>query len=330
MVYASDAFVDTITVYEDLFEAEEPIYLSLKFDIKTYQRTRSKEEYLPAELSYRINDSLYIMHKVRIRARGNFRKSYCALPPFWLNIKNAGIDADVLEDVKKMKLVTHCKKSKIFSDYVLKEYLVYKLYNLLTPYSFRVRLIRMKYIDTGRDNKVTENWAFIIEPEELVAERLDARFIENDRLSMSRVNRDIMDRLALFQYMIGNGDYSVTGRHNLKIILLNNPGPTGYIPIPYDFDYTGFVNASYAIPGENLGIKSVRERYFLGPCRGQNLHQLVVDEMNGRKREILDYLQPFEYLTIKQKMEVLTYIESYFTEAASSRFVQRSIESTCR
>ena len=325
-----DSFIDTIKVYDDFFLREDPITLTLKFDIKAYQKTRISEEYQEAELIYQFDDSSSIRHKVKLKTRGEYRKKFCTIPPFWLNIKKSKIESNDLDGVKKVKVVTHCKNSERFNDYLMKEYLVYKLYNIISPYSFRVRLIRMVYIDTGRNNKTTENWAFAIEPEKLLAKRLDARFIENDRLAMSTVNSGIMDELALFQYMIGNADYSITGRHNIKIIRFHGEGPVGNIPIPYDFDYTGFVNTSYAIPGENLGIENVRERYFLGPCRNKAVHQTVVDELNGHKQDLIDIMEQCEYISLRQKIYAVKYIESYFSESEATKFIEWSLKSTCR
>lgn len=325
-----ESIIDTITVYDDFFLKEEPITLTLKFDIKAYQRTRISEEYQDAELIYQIDDTTHITHKVRLKTRGEYRKTFCTIPPFWLNIKKSDIPSNEMDKIRKVKIVTHCKNGDRYSDYLIKEYLVYKLYNLITPYSFNVRLIRMIYVDTGRNNKITENWAFALEPEKLLAERLDARRIENDRLAMATVNSEIIDRLALFQYMIGNADYSITGRHNIKIIRLYGNGPIGNIPIPYDFDYTGFVNTSYATPGENLGIESVRERYFLGPCRNIAVHQAVVEELKGHKQDLLDILEQCDYLSFRQKIDAVKYIESYFSEAEASKFIEWNLKSTCR
>lgn len=100
---------------------------------------------------------------------------------------------------------------------MLKEYLCYKIYNMISPVSFRVRLMRMTYVDTGRKNRQSEGWAFAIEPEEMLAQRLDALVVKNDELAMRFMNPGQFDVLALFNYMIGNADYSVSGRHNIKI-----------------------------------------------------------------------------------------------------------------
>ena len=99
------------------------------------------------------------------------------------------------------------------------------------------RLVRLNLLIPAKDNETTEDWAFLIEPMDLMAARLNATDIKSEKLSMRTVNREDMDLVALFQYMIGNGDFSVTGRHNLKILAVKPPGPQGFVPVPYDFDY---------------------------------------------------------------------------------------------
>lgn len=324
------SFEDTLNVYEGLFDVEEPLHLTLKFDIKTFQRTRRQEKYQDAELINHVNDNFQVTHPVRVKARGNYRRDNCTTPPFWLNIRYSGIEADELKEINRIKTVIRCRPSSIFENYILREYLVYRIYNLVTPVSYRIRLIRLEFIDTGRKNNVTEDWAFLIEPDELMAARLDARVVKSDQLSMRTVNREVMDQLALFQYMIGNGDYSVTGRHNLKILALVSPGTTGFAPVPYDFDYTGLVNTCYATPGEGLGITSVRERIFLGPCRTENVHQKVVDSFKPYKDEILDLILNFEYLDEDDRMDMIGYVQTFFHEIESDDFIERKVFCTCR
>ncbi len=324
------SFEDTLEVYEDLFNKDDPIVISMKFDVKTFKRTRRQEKYQPAEMTCHVNDTFQVTHPVRIKARGIYRRDECTMPPFWLNIRYSGIEAELLSDVKKMKMVIRCRSATQYDSYVLREYLVYRIYNLISPYSFRVRLVKLKIVNTGKDNKVSEDWAFLIEPQEVMANRLDGRMIKSDMLSMRTVNREIMSRVALFQYMVGNGDYSVTGRHNLKILVLKAGQPSGFIPVPYDFDYTGLVNTHYAIPGESLGIKSVRERYFMGPCRSKDFQQRTIQEFAQYQEEIVDLIMDFEYLDDREKEDMVNYILSYFAESERENFFERSIASTCR
>jgi hypothetical protein len=327
---SSSKYQDSINVFADFFDGEKPLEITLEFDLKTLQRDRLKEEYVYAKLSYIENQDTLFAYPVRIKTRGVFRKSFCNIPPFWLNINNSGIQSEDLGKTKKMKVVTHCMKLKNYQDYVLKEYLAYKIYNIISPYSFRVRLLRIKYIDTGRKNKVSEGWAFAIEPIELLASRLDAKHVENEELAMVRMNASIMNKLAMYYYMTGNTDFSVTGLHNIKVLLLNNPGPLGYIPVPYDFDFTGFVNSSYASPAENVNIEKVTDRYFLGICRTDLTYKRILDEFKAMNELIYPMLQSFEYLSNDEKLEMLEYIEDFYDEIEREDFISGSIRSTCK
>jgi len=327
---APDHLVDTIDTSADIFEDPEPMEITLTLDLKKFQKEKFKGEYLPVTFHYRFNDTLTLEKSMRMKARGNFRRQYCSLPPFWLNIRKAKVANVHLQGIKRIKVVTHCSGGGKSGDYLLKEYLIYKIYNIVSPVSFRVRLVKMRYIDTGRKNKMTESWAFMIEPEELLAERLNGLAIEKDNLTMNHMVPDDMDRVALFMYLIGNSDYSVTGRHNIKTLGLENFGSRGYTPVPYDFDYSGLVDAPYAIPGENLGIESVRERYFLGPCRDDQAYQRAMDHLAQQREEILNLVQEFPLITDKAKKEMIGYLESYFAETESNSFIQYNLKSTCR
>jgi hypothetical protein len=322
--------VDTIDTSADIFDDTGPMQITLTFDIKKYQREKFKGEYMPVHFLYQFNDSVYLEKEMRLKARGQFRRSFCSLAPFWLNIRKADVANENLQDTKRMKVVTSCKSSKGYDDYLLKEYLCYKIYNIISPLSFRVRLLKMKYVDTGRKNKVTEGWAFMIEPEEMVAERNDALVVKNDELSMRLMKPGQLDLVAIFMYMIGNPDFSVTGRHNVKIMGLPNYGSEGYSVVPYDFDYSGLVNASYAVPGENLGISSVRERYFLGLCRSDEAFMEAVEHINQYRDEILQVVNDFEYLNDKDKQYMISYLEEYFGHASQPDIIVPMLKRTCR
>ncbi|MEN8227518.1 MAG: hypothetical protein ABFS38_05130 [Bacteroidota bacterium] len=324
------ALIDTIDTSVDLFNELDPMDITLTFDLKKYQRNKFEGKYIPVHFHYQINDTLGLEKMMRIKARGQFRRSYCSFAPFWLNIRKANVKNQHLQDVKRMKIVTHCRSSKEYKEYLLKEYLTYKIFNILSPVSFRVRLIRMKYVDTGRKGKVTESWAFIIEPEGLLAERHDALAIKKDELSMRFMEPESMDLVAIFMFMIGNSDYSIAGRHNVKILGLPGFGTDGYTPVPYDFDYSGIVNANYAVPGENLGITSVEERYYLGPCREESGYQLAIQQIEEHRDEIFHLIHSFPHLKKGQKNEMINYLESYFNLASNPVKIYSELNWSCR
>ena len=230
-------------------------------------------------------------------------------------------------------MVVRCKNAAHFEPYVLREYLVYKIYNILTPLSYRVRLVRLSIVDTGKDNEVTEDWAFIQEPDELLALRLKGKMIENDRLSMNSMNAEVMNSLSMSQYMIGNADYAVTGSYKLNFLVSNSENPSGFLPVPYDFDYSGLVNTDYAIPGkalESIGLTSVRERYYLGPCRPEKVHNETIQKLAQFEAEIKQYIKDFKYLDEKEKDDMIAYLDSYFKESKESGFIDQKIAPTCR
>ncbi len=321
---------ETAAAYEHLFSAEEPLYLTLKFDLKALKKTRHQDVYHDAEMTNVVNDDIQLSNSVQVKAGGILRRDICALPPLWLNIAHSGIKADSLQDVNQLEMVVRCKNAAQYEPYVLKEYLAYKIYNIITPLSYRVRLVRLTIIDTGKGNEVTEDWAFLKEPDELMTLRLNSFMIKSDKLSMRQMNPEVINSLSMFQYMIGNTDYSVTGRHNLNILTSKEYGPTGFLPVPYDFDYSGLVNADYAVPGEALGTSSVRERYYLGPCRPNQVQKETIQELAQFEDQIMEYLNDFKYLEEKEETDMIGYLSSYFKESSESGFIDRRIASTCR
>lgn len=324
------SFEDPLAVYEDLFSEEEPLQLILKFDVRELQRTRHQDVYHDAELTQVESEESQVTNSVQVRAGGTLRREFCNLPPLMLHMGPASDEADSPGDEVTMRMVVRCKNAAMYEPYVLREYLAYKIYNIITPISYRVRLVRLTIIDTGKDNEMTEEWAFLQEPDELMTRRLNCMIITNQTFAMRVLNPEAMNRLSMFQYMIGNTDYAVTGQYNLKILALKEYGPTGFLPIPYDFDYSGLVNADYAVPGEELGIASVRERYYLGPCRPDTVYNETFQELAHFYDKIMGCINDFEYLEDKVKDDMAGYLESYFKESTESGFIDQKIAPTCR
>jgi hypothetical protein len=327
---AVPSYDNALAVYEDLFTGEEPLQLILSFDVNAFKNTRNQDVYHDAELTHVESEESQVTNPVQVRAGGTLRRDMCNLPPLMLHMGPATDKADSPQDMVAMKMVVPCKEKADYEPFVLREYLAYRIYHMITPLSYRVRLVRLTIIDTGKDNEVTEDWAFLQEPDELLAQRLNAMFITNHALNMYQLNPEAMNRLSMFQYMIGNTDYSVTGQHNLKILALKEYGPTGFLPVPYDFDFSGLVNADYAVPGPDLGTTSTRERYYLGPCRPDQDYEETIQELAQSHDKILEYIKGFEYLDEKEKADIIGYLDSYYKESVEPGFFDRRIAPTCR
>ncbi|MGZ8471444.1 MAG: hypothetical protein ACXW61_16805 [Gemmatirosa sp.] len=201
---------------------------------------------------------------VEVYTRGHYRlrADRCSFPPlrvvFDKNTKNTPFD-----DQGSLKLVTHCRdNSDDYEQHVLREYLAYRAHGLVTPVGFRARLARVRYVRSRDTTKVVERWGFLIESERELARRLGGRVLEAKNARFPDIAPDSAVALSMWQYFLGNTDWSLSALHNVRLVQRDQD----VYAVPYDFDFSGFVGASYAIPDPMLPIKSVTERLWRGPC----------------------------------------------------------------
>ena len=320
---------DTLPDDYNLFTRNEVLDISLSFDIKYYKKKRSDEEYLDAVLTYYTGENDSLTRNIKLRSRGIFRREYCDFPPLMLNFRVKDSIGKEFSKINKLKMVTVCKKGQ--EDYLLREYLVYKIYNILTDYSFKVRLLRINYINTGNNNKTDREFAFAIEPVDFLSERLNSFEVPARPLHRSMIKPDMLDRMAIFNYMIGNGDWAVGNQHNV-LVLQNGQSerPDLGICIPYDFDYSGLVNTEYAVPGNELGIESVRERVYLGLCREKQDFEKTLKEFSDKKDKIYQVIRDFPYLREKSKNDMIKYLDSFYKLFDKRTSIINSLLYDCR
>ena len=241
------AAVDTLRHDFGLFVRDDLLRLTLRFDIKEYIRKKPKDEYMNAILTYYLNENDSISKEIRIKSRGIFRNEYCQFPPLSLYFSKSDSAKTDLDKIAKIKVVTHCYYGN--ENYLFKEYLVYKLFNILTDYSFRVRLARIDYISTTGKSKTISTFCFLIEPFNMLAERTKTIPVNSATLTQKNIIPEIMDRVTLFNYMIGNTDWTVTYQHNIKVLINSlSDKPNLGIAVPYDFDYSGLVRCALCNP----------------------------------------------------------------------------------
>lgn len=305
------AAVDTLRHDFGLFANDDILHLSLRFDIREYIRKKPKDEYLKAILTYHINAKDSINKEIRIKSRGIFRNGYCTFPPLSLNFtKTDSIKSDPGR-ITKIKVVTHCQSGN--ENYLFKEYLIYKLFNILTEYSFRVRLARIDYISSTGKSKTISTYCFLIEPLHILARRTNSIPVNSTTLGQKNIIPEIMNRVTIFNYMIGNTDWAVTFQHNCKILAGNFPDKPGLgIAVPYDFDYSGLVDAHYAVPSEKLGLESVRQRRYLGLCRTEDDFLKALEQFSDKKPDFYKVINEFPYLNEKIKKSMIKYLDEFY------------------
>lgn len=329
---ASLTVSDTFHIAPTLFENDDLLEIALKFDIRTYRRKKPEEEELKAVLVYYTSGSDSVVKNVKLSTRGNLRRTICDYPPIRLNFKMSDSTTSFFDNIDKLKLVTHCNVGN--EKYVLKEYLIYKMFNVLTDTSFKVKLLRIKYIDTPSDRKQMKpivQFGFAIEPIELLTKRTNTMELEVDKFSQKLIYPKIMNRFAIFNYMIGNCDWEFPTMHNLKILKPNIFTIENLaIVVPYDFDYSGLVDASYAVPPQALPIKSVRERYYYGICRSIEEYKDAIQEFLVKKDEFYRIINEFPYLNPKEKKDMKIYLDGFYSGFDKHNSIINKFISECK
>ena len=302
----------------DLFSNDKVLELVIESDFKKFIRDKDQDKYQDALLQHPLNDTTVVKRIVRIKPRGVFRKKYCSVPPIKLNFKHTDIYVNSVQQLEKMKVVSECKTSASYEDYVLKEYLVYKLYQLLTDKSFKVKLLHLTTIDTGsKKGKTNTSYAFLIEEIDDLAKRTKMDYLDIETASSNNVVDENMAMVAMFQYMIGNTDWSVAGAHNLKLLKDKDPTQHKVFNVPYDFDYAGLVNAPYAVPTPGLGISSVRTRYFKCPCYSGDVFRQTIEKFTANKSAMFSTIESFQYLSDGVKNDIKNFVQGFFRQIES-------------
>ncbi len=247
----------------NLFESDEILEFTLRGDLKSAFKDRGDDpQYRKATVHYQEDQTTFDI-PVKIKARGNFRRTManCKYPPIFLNFaKSSTPKSSIFRGQDKMKLVTSCRGDQ----FVINEYLVYKMYNLITPNSFRVRLVKVIYQDTVKNKSSDPSFAFLLEEEEQMANRNLSNSVEIEKLSPKKTQKEAFLKMAVFQYLIGNTDWSVQYQQNIKLLTVESTSLP--ITVPYDFDHAGIVRAPYANPAPELKMSSTLQRRYRGYC----------------------------------------------------------------
>jgi len=311
-----------------LFESEDILDLTLVMDVKTVTDDKSDDPpYRPATLAYLDETGKNVSLNIGVKTRGHFRlhSLNCRVPPLRLNFKKKEVKNTVFAGQDKIKLVTHCKNA--FEPLVLQEYLAYKIYNLLTEKSFRVRLIRITYEDTqGKADPLTK-YAFFIEHEDHLAKRNGGQIVEEVTYHQQQTYPALTTLMAVFQYMIGNTDWVASQGQNVTFLYID--GSTLPIIVPSDFDFSGFINAPYASPNPALDLKSVKERRFMGVCRTEEEFAAAFALFYRHKEAIYTLVRNLAPLEKKDADRSLAYFDAFYDAIDDPRTVQDAFLDTC-
>jgi hypothetical protein len=267
-----------------LFKTKDTLNIRASGSIKSIKKNSNDSTFVTGKFEYEANPNQWITVPVQARVRGNFRLRNCYFPPLKLNFKKKEVSSTVFEGNKALKLVLPCLTYGGRNELILKEYLCYQFYQILTPYYFRTRLAHFEYTETSRKKPRTYDLlTFFVEDNSMVAKRGQGKIVETKGLSPARFDEQQSIRNDFFQYMIGNADWSAVLQHNSNTMYIDGK----YIPLSYDFDMSGFVNAEYAAQKPpTLGTGDPRERVYRGFCKSQTAMEEIRKEFLGKESAI--------------------------------------------
>jgi hypothetical protein len=287
---------------------------------------KKNDEYQPAHLVIKAGDEVLLDTMGEVRTRGNSRKTICFMPPTKIRIDKKYLKNRGWATYPTLKVVNSCSYTDLAESYVHVEDLLYDIYNILTNRSYRTVSISLNYTDTDGKKKPTEFDGFLIEHEDQLAARMEGEILALNYFQPAQLERESYIIFTMFQYMIGNTDWKVLNKHNLEIIKVNKD--RACYPIPFDFDYSGAVNATYAIPNESLPIKNIKERIYLGPC--QTPEELTRSRAHFMKnKDAIDKAVEDSRMNERQKSLTRDFFSSFYKIIEDEKMAE-SVFTNCR
>jgi hypothetical protein len=311
-----------------LFQAVEPLEFTLASDFSALNKDRNPDspKRFPGTLTVA---GLGKELPVQLGSRGHLRLNTrtCDFVPIRVEFPKEGIEGTPFEGQTNLKLGTHCQGDKEFDQYVLREYLSYRLSNLVTPRSFRARLARATYVDAKTKKTIATRNALFLEHDNDVARRLGGRDVSLPRIEFKDLDPDALTTMMLLNYMIGNTDYSIYALHNVKIV---QDKKRTLVPVPYDNDMSGLVRPPYAIPDPRLRIRSVTDRLYRGPCRTVEEFNTAAEQFRVKKADMFGLIDGQKDLTGSHKSEMKDFLDTFFKVIESPEAIKKNLVNGCK
>jgi hypothetical protein len=329
---ASHLFTDAAPLHITITAPFPALVRTAKYSLNPYPATLTLADPAGAAQSF----------PIQLRARGiSRRKVYCAFPPIYLLFDKQAMHGTLLHGQKKLKLVTYCRTPPDYEQRIIIEYLAYKLYNLITPMSLRVRAAEVTYRDSPADPGVTR-FGYLIEDMNEAADRneRDELTAASHQVQLAQLDAHAATRAAVFEFMIGNLDWeflaSAPGEtccHNIRLVAARGATPAtarAVVPVPYDFDFTGFVDPPYGGPPPGIPIEKLTERYFRGFCAMDAEIPSVAQEYLARRADMKALIDRQPQLTAAFRDKTDRFLDGFFDILSDPARLQSQVVRHCR
>jgi len=320
---------------EKLFTSDQTLQITLRAPWNDIVKKPKNQDPYPATLEF--SDSQGALHSLplTVQRRGLSRQTVCAFPPIKLRFAKDVADGTIFRGQESLKIVTHCGRGGRWEQYYIKEMLAYRMYNLITDRSFRVRPLSATYVDSKKNSNYVAHFAFVVEDVHDVAKRNGMQTINIKRIRPDQMESTDANRFALFQYMIANVDWAALKGpgtedccHNGKVIGLDADSKL-YI-VPYDFDSSGLVDTHYAAPHTGLPIAKVTQRLYRGFCAHNSTLEATRQEFLAKGQAIIGLIENESRLNTHNAKVAVRYLDGFFDVLRDDYKFDQSIIQRCR
>ena len=317
---------------QKLFKTQTPVELTITTNLKDFLRERDSTRLARhnGELAYKDDAGETVRLPVIVRARGHFRRMTrtCDFPPLWLDVRKGAPKGNLFSSAGRVKITTNCRpKNAEYEQYVLQELFLYRAYATLTDTSLRTRLAHITYKDSSARVPDVTSWAFFIENHESLAERVGSKVLTANGALFDDLVPDMLGLVGAWEYFVGNTDWSIAAQHNI-LLLQDTVGRI--LPVAYDFDWSGAVDARYAFPDPRFKMNSVTTRLYRGECRDEKGYAPVLARFTEKRAAIDSLFASLPQLTPDKAKKMRSYFDEFWKLAANPRSATREFKDGCQ
>jgi hypothetical protein len=317
---------------QPLFKSDSLLDITITANMRDLLRERdsTKLRWFGAEFTYADGTGTSTV-PVELRARGHFRRQRgnCDFPPIMVKLPKDDAKGTLLQGNPRVKLATPCRPNNAeYQQHILVEYGAYKAYQVLHTAAPRTRLARITYRDSSERTKPVTVLAFFIELDEEVAKEVSVTLRDNMKGARFRdVDSETLQSLSLFEFMVGNPDWSLGALHNIYLL----QDSVGVVtPVAYDWDWSGLVNTRYSFPDASLPIKSVTQRHYMGPCHTLQEWAPMLARYRERKPALDAVWGTIPELSPARRTQAERYLDGFWKIIDSERDFRGTVMRTCR
>ena len=314
-----------------LFMEESPLEIKLVGNYKVISKDRdtlsTKEYWGEVQMSDGKGGELKI--PVQLRTRGHYRlaNKNCSFVPLRLDFKKGEVKGTAFDGQDKLKLVTHCNSNALYEEYMIREYLAYKVHNLITPRSYRARMAKVTYVDSATGTPIETRNGIFMEHEDDVAKRMEGEIFEVRGALFDDVDPAQILEVAIFEAFVGNTDWSLAALHNIRLVRQPN---MNVMPVAYDLDFSGLVGTRYSTPDPRLGIRNVKERLYRGPCKEPTELVQFFSVYREKKDAILKLYDETPGLDARYRGDAKAFLNQWFKMIDNPRDAQWMFKENCK